>query len=121
MISFITVMVSSSDRLTRLTSFSIASRIVILAQTLLTGGKGAGKVLLRCQYICYPFRLLPGTELSHTDAVPEFSLVSRFRQLGVVALILKLINDDLSLFLIEMGLVIHDLWLLKRLERCCPL
>src|SRR5215510_11124138 len=37
MISFITVMVSSSDRLTRLTSFSIASRIFILAPNLIDG------------------------------------------------------------------------------------
>src|SRR5262245_35865793 len=107
MISFITVMVSSSERLTLLTSFSIASRIFILAATLLTGGKGAGKVLLRFQDIRYPLRLLAGAELAHTDAVPESSLVSRFRQIGVVALILKSINRDFTRSLIGKSIDLH--------------
>src|SRR6266705_773544 len=98
MIWFMTSIVSASERLTRLTSFSIASRIFMVARSFVSpiGGKRLGKILLVLQSLQHLVRLVTSAVLPDADAVPKLVLVAHLRHVGPVAFIQEPINPDLG-------------------------
>src|SRR4030095_2265952 len=93
MIWFIASTVSVSERLTRLTSFSIASRILILvAARSLRNDESLRKVFLGLERFHSLVRLNAGTVFANAEAEPCLSVVLDLSHIGVVAFILQSIN-----------------------------
>src|SRR3989304_1497598 len=92
-----TSLVSASDKLTRLTSFSIASRMFMIARLfgLAVRDEGLGVVLFGLQGFLHFLRFLPGVVLAHPHAIPDLSFGIRLGHIGLVTFIFESINPSL--------------------------
>src|SRR3989304_4365435 len=92
-----TSLVSASDKLTRLTSFSIASRMFMIARLfgLAVRDEGLGVVLFGLQGFLHFLRFLPGVVLAHPHAIPDLSFGIRLGHIGLVTFIFESITPSL--------------------------
>src|SRR5207249_7801480 len=93
MIWFMTSIVSASERSTRWTSFSIASRIFMVARSFVSpiGGKRLGKILLVLQSLQHLVRLVTSAVLPDADAVPMLVFVANLSHVGPVTFFMETI------------------------------
>src|SRR3990172_470026 len=92
-----TSMVSASDKLTRLTSFSIASRMFMVARVfgLPARDEGLTVILFGLQGFLHFLRFFPAAVLAHPHAIPDLSFDFHLGHIGVVTFIFESINPSL--------------------------
>src|SRR5512145_2480363 len=100
--------ISGSERLIRLTSFSMASRILIICSRLLLSGRERfAETFVAPQSRGSFFRFFAGTKAANAHPVPDLSFDVRLRDKRVVSLIFQTINQICGGLGVGVGVGLH--------------